>query len=401
MQATPRGQVVQKMNKGNQESFQVLVVDDEPDLEPLINMRMRKEIRSGEYKFTFASNGLEALECFTENNKIDMLITDINMPQMDGLALLEQVRVQAPDVKSIVVSAYGDMRNIRTAMNRGAFDFVTKPLDFEDLRVTIERTRAHMKEWQEAAAYKDKLLSIQNELETAHVMQQAILPTDFPVRETYEIDGRMEPARNVGGDFYEVINLEGGKIGIAVADVSDKGIPAAMFMMSSRTLLKGAAIGLGDPDKVLEEVNRMLYEDNRTTMFVTVLYGVYDPETGIFVYANGGHCNPVTVSRDGTCRELAPTNGIVLGLIPDAVYQQEWTTINQGETLLIFSDGVSEAQNPHGEEFGLERLFQVLQDKPPGSARETNLVVHTAVQEFAEEMPQSDDLTCLALHRRA
>ena len=389
------------MSEGNTGSFEVLVVDDEPDLEPLINMRMRKEIRSGEYKFTFASNGIEALECFTKNNKIDMLITDINMPQMDGLTLLEEIRVQAPDVKSIVVSAYGDMRNIRTAMNRGAFDFVTKPLDFEDLRVTIERTRAHMKEWQEAAAYKDQLFAIQNELETAHVMQQAILPTDFPVRETYEIDGRMEPARNVGGDFYDVINLEGGKIGLAVADVSDKGIPAAMFMMSSRTLLKGAAIGLGEPDKVLEEVNRMLYEDNRTTMFVTILYGVYDPATGVLTYANGGHCNPVTVDKDGASRELPSTNGIVLGLIPDAVYQKESATIHPGETLLIFSDGVSEAQNPHGEEFGLERLIQVLQEQRPGSARETNMMVHKAVQEFAQEMPQSDDLTCLALHRRA
>ena len=120
----------------------ILVVDDEPDLEHLVRQRMRREIRSGTYSFMFAQNGVEALEVLNEEQDIDMVLSDINMPRMDGLTLLEQIPKVDPNIRSVIVSAYGDMKNIRTAMNRGAFDFVTKPIDFEDLRVTIQRDLA-------------------------------------------------------------------------------------------------------------------------------------------------------------------------------------------------------------------------------------------------------------------
>ena len=147
--------------------YRILVVDDEPDLEPLILQRMRRKIRSGSYSFEFAHNGVEALEMLNLHQDIDMVVSDINMPQMDGLTLLEQIPKVDPDIRSIIISAYGDMKNIRTAMNRGAFDFVTKPLDFEDLQVTIDRTLRHLEEWREALASRDKLVALQNELDVA------------------------------------------------------------------------------------------------------------------------------------------------------------------------------------------------------------------------------------------
>ena len=110
-----------------QESYRILVVDDEPDLEPLMLQRMRRDIRSGRYKFVFAQNGVEALEKLRQENDIDMVLSDINMPQMDGLTLLEQIPKVDPNIRSVIISAYGDMKNIRMAMNRGAFDFVTNP----------------------------------------------------------------------------------------------------------------------------------------------------------------------------------------------------------------------------------------------------------------------------------
>ena len=388
------------MPEEHNERFNILVVDDEPDLEPLINQRMRPEIRRGEYKFTFANNGEEAVEIIAGQDDVDMVVTDINMPKMDGLTLLDQVKQLDPNVHSVVVSAYGDMKNIRTAMNRGAFDFVTKPLDFEDLRTTIERTRAHAAEWRDAIASRDKLMALQNELDTAYDMQQAILPTEFPESEEYGVHGRMAPARNVGGDFFDVASLEGGGIGLTVADVSDKGIPAAMFMMSSRTLLKGSATKASDPGQVLTEVNDMLCKDNKTMMFVTVLYAVYDPLTGALAYANGGHCNPLRVRTDGSCEELAPTSGIVLGLAPEIEYRQERTVLMPGETLIIYSDGVSEAHNPQGEEFGVDRLACLFsKGRAPKKAKEASERVLQAVEDFAAGTPQSDDVTCLTLHR--
>ena len=383
-----------------EQAFHILVVDDEPDLEPLIKQRMRPHIRSGKYRFLFAGDGNEAVDVLSEDDSVDMVVTDINMPGMDGLTLLGRVAAINPDIKSIVVSAYGDMGNIRTAMNRGAFDFVTKPLDFKDFEVTIERTQAHIAQWKEALQSRDRLIALQNQLDLAHNMQQAILPVDFPSGRDFDVHGSMVPAQNVGGDFFDVVNLEHGRIGLAVADVSDKGIPAALFMMSSRTLLKGAAIGERDPDKVLTEVNNMLHEDNRNDMFVTILYVVYDPETGSMTYASGGHCAPLVVHADGSSTELSHTDGVVLGLAANLDYIQREAVLQRGETLIMFSDGVSEATNAGREEFGTERLRALFEGAAPNSAQEANAAVLKAVTAFAGDHAQSDDITCLALHRR-
>ena len=389
------------MDHLEQRSFLILVVDDEPDLEPPIRQRMRRHIRSGKYIFHVAGNGAEALRFLSGDDRIDMVVTDINMPEMDGLSLLGKIPDVNPDIKSIVVSAYGDMSNIRTAMNRGAFDFVTKPLDFKDFEITIERTEAHIVQWKEALQSRDKLVALQNELDVASGMQQAILPVDLPKGRDFDVHGSMAPAQNVSGDFFDVVTMEHGRIGLAVADVSDKGIPAALFMMSSRTLLKGAAIGEGRPDRVLTEVNNVLHGDNRNDMFVTILYMMYDPETGSMTYVNGGHCRPLVVHADGSSTELPPTDGIVLGLSAGYEYAQKSAALKPGETLIMYSDGVSEARNPPGEEFGTARLKSLFEGSPPGSAREANETVLNAVTAFAGGSAQSDDITCLALHRRA
>ena len=140
-------------------------------------------------------------------------------------------------------------------------------------------------------------------------MQKSILPTAIPeASDDYEVFAHMEPARNVGGDFYDVINLEHDRIGLCIADVSDKGVPAALFLMSSRTLLKGASIGCDNPGDVLREVNDLLRETNDTEMFVTLLYGIYDPATGDFTYANGGHNEPLLI-RTGWKLVAAPAHG--------------------------------------------------------------------------------------------
>lgn len=141
----------------------ILIVDDEPDLEPLILRRMRRKIRAGLYEFLFAANGVKALEVLNERPDIDIVISDINMPEMDGLTLLEQIRKVDPNIRAIIVSAYGDMKNIRTAMRRGAVDFITKPIDFEDFEETLERTIIQLREWKVALLARDTMVSSQSE----------------------------------------------------------------------------------------------------------------------------------------------------------------------------------------------------------------------------------------------
>ena len=383
-----------------EQTYKILVVDDEPDLEPLILQRMRRDIRARRYEFVFAHNGVEALERLNADDDIDMVLSDINMPQMDGLTLLSQIPDVNPNIRSVIISAYGDMKNIRTAMNRGAFDFVTKPLDFSDLRVTIERTLQHLMEWREALSSRDQLVALQNELDVASKMQQSILPTNFPEAPAYQAFAHMAPARNVGGDFFDILPLENGRIGFAIADVSDKGVPAALFMMSSRTLLKGAAIGAEHPGEVLREVNSLLFDDNETSMFVTVLYAVYDTAGGEFTYASGGHDAPLVVHADGSSTLLPLTGGVVLGIVPDFPFQQHTVTIAPGDTVILYTDGVTEAMNSEREEFGIERLRQVFAASPPADSQEANRTVFDAVSSFAGDTPQSDDVTCVTLQRR-
>ena len=377
----------------------ILVVDDEPDLEHLMRQRLRRDVRAGRFELAFAHDGVEALEMLAKDRDIDMVLSDINMPRMDGLTLLEQIPSVDPNIRSVIVSAYGDMKNIRAAMNRGAFDFVTKPIDFEDLQVTIARTLNRLAEWREAIASRDKLIALQNELDVASNMQQAILPRQFPKQPTFEVFGNMEAARQVGGDFFDIINLEGGRVGLAIADVSGKGVPAALFMMSSRTLLKGAAIGHREPGDALAEVNNLLEADNDSAMFVTVFYAVYDPGTGTLTYANGGHNPPLVVHRDGSSSVLEPTGGIALGVAAGLPYEQAETHLEPGDIVVLYTDGVTEAMDPDNEEFGLERLQEVYAESPPTDAHRANDAAFEAVHAFAAGAPQSDDITCVTLMR--
>ncbi len=378
--------------------YRILVVDDEPDLEPLILQRMRRQIRSNEYEFVFAQNGVEALEKLNADPTIDMVLSDINMPKMDGLTLLQQLPGVDPNLRAVIISAYGDMDNIRTAMNRGAFDFVTKPIDFDDLKITIKRTLEHLAEWREALSSRDQLVALQNELSIASQLQQSILPKNPPVTEEYEVSANMEPARNVGGDFYDYFKIDE-YVGLVVADVSDKGIPASMFMMSSRTALKGAAIGVREPQMVLAEVNNQLQQDNPTFMFVTLIYALFHPDSGSLTYSIAGHDPPLLLSADGTVTELPLTKGVALGIAPDVVYSQEMVNLEPGDAVVLFTDGVTEAMNADNQQFGMSRLKEVFDDRQPKSAMAANEAVFENVRKFAGDAPQSDDITCLTLRR--
>ncbi len=378
----------------------ILVVDDEPDLEHLVRQRMRREIRSGKYAFVFARNGVEALEILNGDESIDIVLSDINMPQMDGLTLLKQIPEVNPDIRSVIVSAYGDMKNIRTAMNRGAFDFITKPIDFEDLKITVKRALEHLMLWREALSSRDKLVALQQELDVASSIQRSILPTEFPACPVAEIYGDMKPARNVGGDFYDVQQISDDLIGIAIADVSDKGVPAALFMMSCYTLLRAEIRSDAESlAQVLGNVNQQLTENNESMMFVTLFYAVYNIRTGELRYVNGGHNPPLLVSADGSSEEIPQVKGVALGVAVDARFEQSSVTLSPGDSVIFYTDGVTEAEDADFNLFELDRLKAIFSAGGPLKAKDANDSVFQAVKDFALDNPQSDDITCVTLVR--
>ena len=378
----------------------ILVVDDEPDLELLIRQRFRRQIRNDELRFVFARNGVEALQRLQENRDVDVVLTDINMPEMDGLTLLLKLNDLQRLLKAIIVSAYGDMENIRTAMNRGAADFLTKPIDFRDLEITVEKTLKQLEELRRAMREHDQLLAIRHELDVARDIQQAILPQTFPPfpgRRDFELFAAMIPAREVGGDFYDFFLIDDDRLGFVIGDVSGKGIPAAIFMAMSRTLLKSTALGGLAPGECLERVNRLLCADNSAEMFVTIFYGILDTRSGHIDYGNGGHHPPYLLRGAGALEPLAGTGGLVLGIFENVRYATHQARLQPGDGVVLYTDGATEAMDGGGNLFGDRRLRALLGTCNGAAPEEIVRGLVAAVQGYAAGAPQSDDITALAI----
>jgi sigma-B regulation protein RsbU (phosphoserine phosphatase) len=381
-------------------SYKILIVDDEPDLELLVRQKFRKHIREGKFEFTFAGNGQEALAKLDQDKEIDLVLSDINMPVMDGLTFLAEVEGIERLLKTVIVSAYGDLQNIRTAMNRGAFDFVTKPIDFEDLEITINKTIQTISQLKQAERERAQLTSIQQELNVAARIQLSILPRTFPPfpeRKDFEVFAEIFPAKEVGGDFYDFFLVDDGRLGIVIGDVSGKGVPAAILMAVTRTLLHATALKKTSPSDCLNYVNAVLVGQSDPSMFVTAFYGILNTRTGELEYGIAGH-NPPYVFSEGSIRslEVVPP-GRILGVLADSNYRTYRAQLKPGDTILLFTDGVTEAIDTSENFFSEERLEAWLQRSGSLPLGEVVSGLVEEVRTFAGGHPQADDVTVLAV----
>ena len=382
----------------------ILSVDDESDLELLLTQYFRRKIRKGEYEFHFAHNGLEALTMLLQHKDFDIILSDINMPEMDGLTLLTKVNeMRNPALKCIMVSAYGDMGNIRQAMNNGAFDFATKPIDLDDLSLTIEKAIEQIKYIRQMQAEHTQLESIKSDLAVASEIQQAILPRIFPPfpenEQQLDIAALMHAAKDVGGDFYDFFRIDDNRIGFVIADVSGKGIPASIFMAVSRTLIRATGIRGGSPAECISYSNKLLSNESVDCMFVTVFYGIYTISTGEITYCNAGHNPPLILKPSGEVEELPMPTDSLVGAIQDMKYHDETLTLKPGETLVMFTDGVNEAMNADYKEYGDDRLKASLKAHTGDNCRQLIDAVRADVAAFVGDMEQSDDITLFTLKR--
>ena len=382
----------------------ILSVDDEMDLELLLTQYFRRKIRKGEYEFHFAHNGLEALTMLLKEKDFDIILSDINMPEMDGLTLLTKINeMQNPALKCIMVSAYGDMGNIRQAMNNGAFNFATKPIDLDDLSLTIEKAIEHIAYIKTMQEEHTQLESIKGDLAVAREIQQAILPRIFPPfpeeAANMDIAASMNAAKDVGGDFYDFFRIDADHIGFVIADVSGKGVPAAIFMAVCRTLIRATGIRGVSPSECITYSNSLLAKESVNAMFVTAFYGIYNIRTGEVKYANAGHNPPYLMKADGSVKVLPLSHDFVAGVIDDFQYTEETTLLEKGDTLLLFTDGVTEATSPTYEEYGEQRLEQRLSQLTQVGCQQIIDAIKADVKAFAGEAEQSDDITLLALKR--
>lgn len=378
----------------------ILVVDDETDMEPMIRQKFRRHIREKAFNFEFAFNGEEALEKVSAFPEIGIVLSDINMPGMDGLTLLSKLKeLKKPELKTVVVSAYGDMENIRTAMNRGAFDFITKPVNFDDLEVTINKALGEFFSIRLWLTEHDQLVSIQQDLTISREIQQAILPQKFlsiPDEPNFDIYASMVAAHEIGGDFYDFFLIDKHRLGFVIGDVSGKGISAAIFMAVSRTLIRATGLKGESASECMGYVNNLLCQESVSSMFVTVFYGEINTLTGEIEYVNAGHNPPYVLSANGT-REVEMTNGVPLGVVENFNYASKKMQMKNGEQLLLYTDGVIEAINREQTAYGEKNFVNFLNQN-------LNLPIETIIKRsFAEvnafvgEAPQWDDITLLGI----
>ena len=334
--------------------------------------------------------------------EIALVITDINMPRMDGLTLLERLSDRADlTTKSIIVSAYGDISNIRAGMNRGAFDFVTKPISFEDLDLTIKRALDKGRLERLAREAQIRMLEVQKEFEWARRVQRGILPRPWPVGGPEELLGFMRSAQEVAGDSYDFIPIDDDHVGFAIADVAGKGIAAAMMASIAHALLRTLASDLPDPSECLAKLNKLLTSHNPEMLFVTLLYGVLDRRTGVVAYANAGHPWPLKLAADGTVAPLSGEVGIPLGIKADATWSTAKIALSPGDRLLLYTDGLSETTNAAGEQYGEARIRGRLHALTLETSDELMRQLIAGIDDFRGPVAVVDDMTCLILDWRA
>src|SRR3954447_6540720 len=236
----------------------------------------------------------------------------------------------------------------------------------------------------------------EQELEVARLIQQNFLPRELPDLPGWQVAAYYRPAREVGGDFYDVIPLRDGQVGFVVGDVTDKGVPAALVMAATRSVLRASAQRLVDPGVVLERVNEHLCPDMPAKMFVTCLYGVLEPASGRLRFANAGHDLPYVKTAGGVVELRA--RGMPLGLMPGMVYEEKETVLEPGDSVLLHSDGIVEAHDPAREMFGFPRLKEVMAAAPPGRGLIDRVL--SELEAFTGPgAEQEDDITMVTLER--
>ena len=314
---------------------------------------------------------------------------------LEELDQLEHLVRHAPGVEESRLAIADAADTASTALTRESDSLAMTALAFQKMS---DRVQDQNQSLREALAAKNAYIALQKELDIATRVQLSLLPDTTPPSDAVEITGFMKPAKEIGGDFYDFFRLDAHRLGVVVADVSGKGVPAALFMVMASTLMRSAASRHVDaPGRVLSSVNNFLDRNNTEQLFVTVFYAVLDERSGRFTYANGGHNPPILADARGV-RPLDTTGGVALAMFGGLDYADAYVDLEPGARLILFSDGVTEAFDANDEDFGDARLLDTVrilpaEQRPDGDVND----IVSAVQEFVGEAPQFDDITCVAL----
>ncbi len=384
----------------------LLVVDDDPDILRVVRFYLTKQ----KYRVHTAESGREALGVLERERDVELILSDVMMPEMSGLDLLMAVRADTrfSDIPVILISAEGETSKKVAGLNLGADDFITKPFNFDELMARV-KNHIRLRRLQQEVVIASRqvlqanaMLQHQNDrflqdLEAARSLQMSLMPDSLPNSDQVRLGARYLPAERLGGDFFDVVELDGGqRLGVLLADVCGHGITAAFITAMTKIAFQSVCYASRDPAVVLEQMNRELTA-NLSNGFVTVFYGVYDLTDRSFTYASGGH-PPVLLQRRTTHEilELRPQETF-LGCFEPVAFRADTIQLRPGDRLLFYTDGLFESQRGPDDEFGMERVRAYLQQE---QAREIQPLLDglvEALMDFLAGAPVEDDITVVGL----
>ena len=371
----------------------ILVADDQTDIIVALDVLLKNE----GYEVHSATSPAAALEALRES-AFDLVLMDLNYSRQptsvrEGIDLLAQIEAVDPLIPVVVMTAWGSIDLAVEAMNIGASNFIQKPWDNRKL---VELVREHVERGRSRRRSERRRTQEKLELEEAGQVQRGFLPPSLPQVEACEMAVRWQPKGSLGGDYYDVFPLDGRRLGFCVADASGKGLPAALLMSNLQAGLRSLADTSAGPAETVTRLNRLFCANRLTNKFFTLFYGVLDLGRFELTYSNAGHPPPVVRNRDGGVSTLKGTGGLV-GCFPDWAYKQEAVRLGPGDRVWLYTDGLSEARDTGGGEFGPARLEKLMDEVHAAPLSEAQDRVWAAVLEFSGGS-FDDDATLLTFH---
>ncbi len=384
----------------------LLIVDDNEDNRYTLTRRLQRE---GYENLTTATDGQQALDLL-QSRPFDLLLLDVMMPGLNGYEVLERMRADnlLRHVPVIMISALDEIESVIRCIELGAEDYLAKPFNPTLLRARVGASLEKKRLRDELVRHTRRM---EKELEMAREIQLSMVPTEFsaPTAERpLEIFALLQPAREVGGDLYDFFWVSPERLCLVVADVSDKGAGAALFMARTKSVIRLLASFLpgqgGYPAtsaEIMQQANQELCRENPQGMFVTLLLATLDARTGEVEYCNAGHNPPCVIAPRAGVTRLSGARGKPVGIRAGFRYETATLTLSPGDSLFIFTDGITEAMNESGGLFGEERLLASLQSCCKHPPRDLVAEVLRSVREFAGAAAPSDDIAALACRWRA
>jgi serine phosphatase RsbU (regulator of sigma subunit) len=368
----------------------ILIVDDNPANVEILQMRLA----ANNYEIITAADGEEGL-AMARAKQPDLILLDIMMPKMDGIEVCRHIRADSalPFIPIIMVTAKADSKDVVAGLEAGGDEYLTKPVDHAALVARV-KSMLRIKSLHDTVLEQSAQLKAQ--LETATKIQSLFWPKIPELKAGGHIWARSVPATYVGGDLYDVIPLPDDSLLAYVADVSGKGVPAALIMAALSTNIRSEALLQSEVDKLLETVNNTLHSlTSEEGFFATIVLARYWPASGKMQLALGGHLQPLWIVQGGI-GNLPQLKGISMGVTPDAHYEKEEILLSPGESILFFSDGVIEAENEDNELFGNQRLIDYIKNAkgPPWGK---GLI--DSINQWRGNAKANDDLTLLEIWR--